>query len=356
MRFNGVARRAGGRGPRLPETAGLDLGALHPDMAVAPARVTRVFISHLHGDHVAGLPPLLLRVLSDAPEAQVTVVGPQGVGDFVANSLRSSHASARGRVRIIELVHSLGALSLFSPQHWQQRRFPPAALGGASTTAAAAAPPPPLSGEDGPGGWRSILHWPSHARARAAPAAEAAAPPPPPVSPSQRGEGGGEACGMRPRGWPRPQRHVPYPIHDVGTIAPFLSAPEVGIPMKQVRHLFPDEQGIYHVFDVRGRSGADRGEVGQVPSYASRALSGRAGDCGSCAAEAHGSLLRLCLPRARPPGHSAAPVCEGGDETAPVRTSSHGTEVCMCIWVRVRVIICVCVCACACGARKGVRI
>lgn len=53
-------------------------------------RVSRIFITHMHGDHVYGLPGLLCSLLVSQPVdsgGHVFVYGPEGIYDFVASSL-----------------------------------------------------------------------------------------------------------------------------------------------------------------------------------------------------------------------------------------------------------------------------
>lgn len=51
-------------------------------------RLTALFISHLHADHVTGLPGLLLSLAMAERRAPLTLVGPAGLQDYVRCSLR----------------------------------------------------------------------------------------------------------------------------------------------------------------------------------------------------------------------------------------------------------------------------
>lgn len=58
--------------------------------AFHPGKLERIFISHLHGDHLFGLPGLLCsRSMAGNPHP-LTVYGPQGVREFIATTLRLS--------------------------------------------------------------------------------------------------------------------------------------------------------------------------------------------------------------------------------------------------------------------------
>lgn len=58
--------------------------------AFHPGKLERIFISHLHGDHLFGLPGLLCsRSMAGNPHP-LTIYGPQGVREFIATTLRLS--------------------------------------------------------------------------------------------------------------------------------------------------------------------------------------------------------------------------------------------------------------------------
>jgi len=57
----------------------------------SPARLSKIFITHLHGDHVFGLPGLLSsRSMTISSKRPVTIYGPKGIKDFVQSALRLS--------------------------------------------------------------------------------------------------------------------------------------------------------------------------------------------------------------------------------------------------------------------------
>lgn len=67
-------------------------------------KVTRVLVTHMHGDHVFGLPSVLTAILHSRPQAQLDVYGPEGLYDFLASAFHFSQTCLPGRLVINELV------------------------------------------------------------------------------------------------------------------------------------------------------------------------------------------------------------------------------------------------------------
>src|SRR5215210_4438477 len=60
----------------------------------APVRsgaIEAIFISHLHGDHIYGLPGLLATLSMHNRERPLTLVGPEGLREHIECVLRTSH-------------------------------------------------------------------------------------------------------------------------------------------------------------------------------------------------------------------------------------------------------------------------
>ena len=60
--------------------------------SIRPRKVSKIFITHLHGDHIFGLPGFLSSRAFQANEEQtdLDIYGPEGIRSFVLNSLRVS--------------------------------------------------------------------------------------------------------------------------------------------------------------------------------------------------------------------------------------------------------------------------
>ena len=78
---------------------------------VSVAQVTHVFLTHLHGDHLFGLPGFLSsRSLQGGAKSPLTIVGPEGSQEFVETALRLSQTNLNFAVQFIEVANDGPAL------------------------------------------------------------------------------------------------------------------------------------------------------------------------------------------------------------------------------------------------------
>lgn len=72
--------------------------------SIRASRITKIFLTHLHGDHLFGLPGLLC-TLSGSPSPQPLVLyGPLGLREFVETTLRISHSHLSFKYDIVEMI------------------------------------------------------------------------------------------------------------------------------------------------------------------------------------------------------------------------------------------------------------
>lgn len=94
---------------------------LHSALSI-PA-ISTIFISHLHGDHVYGLPGLLSSRSFQGGKTPLTLYGPKGIKAYIEHSLAATNTVLKYPFTIVELAgscqfeHEDCAITVFSLQH-----------------------------------------------------------------------------------------------------------------------------------------------------------------------------------------------------------------------------------------------
>ncbi|KRM68683.1 ribonuclease Z [Apilactobacillus ozensis] len=68
-----------------------------------PRKINKIFITHLHGDHIFGLPGLLSSRSFQGGNTPLTIYGPKGIKDFVKISLGVSKTKLSYRINYVEI-------------------------------------------------------------------------------------------------------------------------------------------------------------------------------------------------------------------------------------------------------------
>lgn len=71
--------------------------------SIKPRKIEKIFITHLHGDHIFGLPGLLGSRSFQGGEGPLTIYGPKGIKEFVETSLRLSCTHIKYKLYIREI-------------------------------------------------------------------------------------------------------------------------------------------------------------------------------------------------------------------------------------------------------------
>lgn len=71
--------------------------------SIRPRKIRKIFITHLHGDHIFGLPGLLCSRSFQGGVDPLTVYGPKGISDFIQTALNLSQSHLSYPLEIVEL-------------------------------------------------------------------------------------------------------------------------------------------------------------------------------------------------------------------------------------------------------------
>ncbi|MDQ0269355.1 ribonuclease Z [Cytobacillus purgationiresistens] len=75
--------------------------------SIKPRRVEKVFITHLHGDHIYGLPGFLSSRSFQGGNSELTVYGPKGIKEYIEVSLAVSQTYLKYPLKIVEITEGL---------------------------------------------------------------------------------------------------------------------------------------------------------------------------------------------------------------------------------------------------------
>lgn len=70
---------------------------------IRPRKITKIFITHLHGDHIFGLPGLLSSRANQGGETPLELYGPVGIKKFVETSLAVTGTRLGYKIKYIEM-------------------------------------------------------------------------------------------------------------------------------------------------------------------------------------------------------------------------------------------------------------
>lgn len=71
--------------------------------SIRPRRIEKIFITHLHGDHIYGLPGLLSSRSFQGGETEVIVYGPKGIDRFIHTCLHVSETVLKYPLKVVEI-------------------------------------------------------------------------------------------------------------------------------------------------------------------------------------------------------------------------------------------------------------
>ena len=88
--------------------------------SLKPRKIEKIFITHLHGDHIFGLPGLLSSRSFQGGVDRLTVYGPRGIKEYIETSLRLSGTHLNYPLLIEEFTGGI----IFEDDRWQVKVLP----------------------------------------------------------------------------------------------------------------------------------------------------------------------------------------------------------------------------------------
>jgi ribonuclease Z len=87
---------------------------------IKPTKITKVLISHWHGDHVFGLPGLISTLSTSEYTKTLRIYGPKGSKEFVKNIFKSAVFENRINLEVVEIKEGI----FFSGKDYQLEAYP----------------------------------------------------------------------------------------------------------------------------------------------------------------------------------------------------------------------------------------
>lgn len=75
--------------------------------SVKPSKIEKIFITHLHGDHIYGLPGLISSRSFQGGQDELTVYGPKGIQQYIKTSLEVSGTHLKYKLSIVEIEEGI---------------------------------------------------------------------------------------------------------------------------------------------------------------------------------------------------------------------------------------------------------
>lgn len=75
--------------------------------SIKPRKVEKIFITHLHGDHIYGLPGFLSSRSFQGGDSPITVYGPKGIEEYIRISLSISQTHLKYELKIVEVQEGI---------------------------------------------------------------------------------------------------------------------------------------------------------------------------------------------------------------------------------------------------------
>ncbi len=75
--------------------------------SIKPRKIEKIFITHLHGDHIYGLPGLISSRSFQGGETPLTIYGPKGTEHFIRTALSVSHTHLTYKLEFVDVEEGI---------------------------------------------------------------------------------------------------------------------------------------------------------------------------------------------------------------------------------------------------------
>lgn len=87
-------------------------------MGLSPVKIKAIFITHMHGDHIFGLPGLLQTMAMYNRNENLIIHGPPGISDYIKSAISATYHKPQFNIIVIE------DQEIFNSGNYMVRRFP----------------------------------------------------------------------------------------------------------------------------------------------------------------------------------------------------------------------------------------
>jgi len=87
-------------------------------------KIDTICISHLHGDHIFGLPGLLTSFSNASRTKDLTLIGPKGIKSFVDDIIKHTYSRINYTIKYLELDHQNQEKLVFENEDFEVKAFP----------------------------------------------------------------------------------------------------------------------------------------------------------------------------------------------------------------------------------------
>lgn len=91
---------------------------------IKTSKINLICISHLHGDHVFGLPGLISSFSNNGRKDELTIIGPKGIKAFIDDILKHTSSHLSYPIIFKELDHSKGSINIYGSESFEISAFP----------------------------------------------------------------------------------------------------------------------------------------------------------------------------------------------------------------------------------------